>query len=77
MLSYQALYCTNEKGKCEKRFHFAITDPTLVNASTTVREKHGRDGNIGDNKTKTKKKNKKQRKQKKRKKKAHVCIKRG
>jgi len=40
--SCQALYCTNEKGKCEKRFLFAITDPTLVNTSTTVREKHRR-----------------------------------
>ena len=38
MTSCQAFYCTNEKGKCENDF-FVITNSTLVNTSTTVREK--------------------------------------
>ena len=42
MTSCQAINCTNEKGKGEKSICY-ITDPTLVNTSTTVCEKHGKE----------------------------------
>ena len=41
MTSCQALYCTNEKGKCEK-ICFVNTDLTLVNTSTSDHVKHGK-----------------------------------
>ena len=42
MTSCQALYCINEKGKCERIFFFVNTDQdycTLVNTSTSDHKK--------------------------------------
>ena len=38
--SFQAFYCTNEKGKCEKIFFCNYDQATLVNTSTSDHEKH-------------------------------------